>query len=82
MHRTVPFAEGRGGRDAKKTESPRVAYNVRLAGEGAVFQLPGFLCSGRPRWEWYPSWDTAVEGEEMKGGFLPAIFPRLGTKGT
>lgn len=72
MHKTVPFKEVDGG-----TEVPRLAYNVRVAdGDKGVFQLPGFSCSGRPRWEWYQSWDTAVEGEVMKGAFMPQIWPR------
>ncbi|GMH58954.1 hypothetical protein TrLO_g798 [Triparma laevis f. longispina] len=35
------------------SEVPRIVYNTRLAGTNAIFKPPDYLCSGRPRWEWY-----------------------------
>ncbi|GMH99970.1 hypothetical protein TrVE_jg4700 [Triparma verrucosa] len=72
MHGTVPFEPNN-----TLSEVPRIAYNVRVAGEGSVFSLPGFLCSGRPRWEWYQEWDGAVDGEVMRGGFMPKLYPNV-----
>ncbi len=73
MHGTQPFLEA--NKELKTTEVPRMAYNIRLAGSGSIFQMPDFLCSGRPRWEWYQDWDTAVSGEEMTGAFMPQLYP-------
>jgi hypothetical protein len=73
MHRTVPFDPSND--PLTQTQVPRIAYNVRLASDSAVFKLPDFLCSGRPRWEWYQDWDNAVEGEPVTGAFMPQIYP-------
>jgi hypothetical protein len=69
MHKSIPFK-------ANATTAPRLAYNVRLAGDRAIFKIPDFMCSGRPRWEWYNNWDTAAEGAPLRGAYLPQIWPQ------
>jgi hypothetical protein len=69
MHKSIPF-------HPNATTAPRIAYNVRLAGDGARFKLPDFMCSGRPTWEWYVDWDTAVEEEPLRGANLPQLWPQ------